>query len=349
MSKLRSVNTHFWNDNFIIDLDPIEKLLFLYLLTNDATNMLGIYELNIRRIAFDTGIDKDMVRKIFERFQKAGKATYKDGYVILHNFTRHQSYNENMKKSAIASFNDLPESVRAETRAHGFGTRSIPFAKGLEPLPKGYHLNFPENNKNGDSDDYERVYHGLPTGSKPVAGGSEPIAELAREVEREKESEREGGKRTRTRAEGSLSFSAKSLAEQNSLTEYLDDARDVAVHLLTSIVHWDKHHKYAVNPPNIEAWAQDIAKAMKDDGRTKQSLIDMFDYLFTQDTETAAFWAANIYSGAQAAKHFDIIRQQATAEQRKKKSNRAPDKNELARRAEENRAFIDEMYEAENE
>ena len=86
MSKLRSVNTHFWNDNYIIDLDPIEKLLFLYLLTNPNTNMLGIYELHVRKIAFETGIDKDMVLKIFERFTKAEKVKYKDGYVILQNF-----------------------------------------------------------------------------------------------------------------------------------------------------------------------------------------------------------------------------------------------------------------------
>ena len=25
--KLRSVDTHFWDDNYVIDLDPIEKLL----------------------------------------------------------------------------------------------------------------------------------------------------------------------------------------------------------------------------------------------------------------------------------------------------------------------------------
>ena len=100
MSKLRSINTHFWEDNYIIDLDPIEKLLFLYLLSNPQTNMLGIYELHLRRISFDTGIDKDMVLKIFDRFTEANKAKYVDGYVILQNFIKHQSYNGNMETSA---------------------------------------------------------------------------------------------------------------------------------------------------------------------------------------------------------------------------------------------------------
>lgn len=130
MSKLRSVNTRFWSDNYIIDLDPTEKLVFLYLLTNPSTNMLGIYELHVRKIAFDTGIDKDMILKIFERFHEDGKASYIDGYVALHNFTKHQSYNTNMKKSALKDFGELPSTVRKQRFAE-------PLLKGMEPLPKG--------------------------------------------------------------------------------------------------------------------------------------------------------------------------------------------------------------------
>ena len=129
MSKLRSVNTHFWNDNYIIDLDPIEKLLFLYLLTNPATNMLGIYEIHLRRISFDTGIDKDMVLKIFDRFEESQKAKYCDGYVILRNFLRNQSFNANMEVSAINNWNKLPLNIREDSFCK-------PILKGLKGLTK---------------------------------------------------------------------------------------------------------------------------------------------------------------------------------------------------------------------
>jgi len=112
MSKLRSVNTHFWDDNYTSQLDPIEKLLFLYLLTNPLTNMLGIYELPMRRIAFDTGIDRDMVAKVFERFKRDGKADYVEGFVILKNFLRNQKLNTNMQTSAITSYRELPEIIK---------------------------------------------------------------------------------------------------------------------------------------------------------------------------------------------------------------------------------------------
>jgi hypothetical protein len=136
MSKLRSVNTHFWSDTYVVDLDPIEKLLFLYLLTNEKTNMLGIYELHIRRISFDTGIDKDMVMKIFDRFEEKEKAKYLDGYVVLRNFIKHQSYNTNMQTSAINSWEELPLSVRRHTFCEPIAKGLEAFGKPLKPIGK---------------------------------------------------------------------------------------------------------------------------------------------------------------------------------------------------------------------
>jgi len=136
MSKLRSINTHFWEDNYVIDLDPIEKLLFLYLLSNPQTNMLGIYELHIRRISFDTGIDKDMVIKIFDRFETANKVKYKDGYVILQNFIKHQSYNPNMQTSAVNSWGELPLNIREDGFCEPIVKALKGFGKPLKPIAK---------------------------------------------------------------------------------------------------------------------------------------------------------------------------------------------------------------------
>ncbi|MCH8904823.1 MAG: hypothetical protein IIA45_13030, partial [Bacteroidetes bacterium] len=42
----------------------------LYLLTNQTTNILGIYELTIRNIAFDIGLNPDVIEKIINKFKK---------------------------------------------------------------------------------------------------------------------------------------------------------------------------------------------------------------------------------------------------------------------------------------
>ena len=106
--KLRSVDTHFWDDNYVIDLDPIEKLLFLYLITNSLTNLAGIYEISLRRIAFDTGIDKDMILRIIDRFADDAKVFYKNGFIVMPNFPDHQKYNPSMEANVRKICSELP-------------------------------------------------------------------------------------------------------------------------------------------------------------------------------------------------------------------------------------------------
>lgn len=110
-SKKRSIDTHFWNDTYTGELNPDYKLLYLYLITNPLTNMLGIYEIRIQRICFDTRLDEETVNQALKRFEKDGKAKYVGGYVILLNFVKNQNYNTNMLKSAVSDMRELPDSV----------------------------------------------------------------------------------------------------------------------------------------------------------------------------------------------------------------------------------------------
>ena len=112
MSKLRSVSTAFWSDPFIEELTPSQKLLFLYLITNEKTNMLGIYESSIKKISFETGIKKDDIEKALKEFERLKKVNYRNNYVILINYMKHQNFNTNMKKSAIDVYNNLPNELK---------------------------------------------------------------------------------------------------------------------------------------------------------------------------------------------------------------------------------------------
>lgn len=91
MAKSRMVDTRFWDDNYTSNLDPIEKLLFLYCLTNTHTNICWVYEIPLKSIASDTWIDKDMVLKIMTRFEKEWKIIYKDWWVAIRNFIKYQN------------------------------------------------------------------------------------------------------------------------------------------------------------------------------------------------------------------------------------------------------------------
>jgi len=107
------IKDSFWSDSYIANLDPIEKLLFVYLLTNPLCNIAGIYEIQLRRIAFDTGIDKDMLEKLFSRLEKDGKLIVIDDWIVIVNHIKHQSHtNPNINKGISRIIQELPEKIR---------------------------------------------------------------------------------------------------------------------------------------------------------------------------------------------------------------------------------------------
>lgn len=141
MSKNRWVNTRFWADNYIIDLDPSEKLLFLYCLTNDHTSICGAYEINIRTICLETGFDKDMVLKILSRFEKDNKIAYRDGWVIVRNFRKHQADNPKVRAGIEREESELPKNIK-DSLYIGFDSLSVAYPTLLNlTLPNSTSLN----------------------------------------------------------------------------------------------------------------------------------------------------------------------------------------------------------------
>jgi hypothetical protein len=111
--KQRYINTKFWSDNWVSNLDPIEKLLFIYLLTNERTNIAGIYELPIKYMAVETGIEKEMIEKILKRFGNDNKVKYLNGWIYIYNFQKHQDLsNEKIRRGIEVIINDIPEQIR---------------------------------------------------------------------------------------------------------------------------------------------------------------------------------------------------------------------------------------------
>lgn len=89
--KSRVVNTKFWTDTYISELQPNEKLLFIYLITNTLTNICGVYEISIKQISFDTGISITEVNKILEKFTEDKKIIYYNGWIAIKNFIKNQN------------------------------------------------------------------------------------------------------------------------------------------------------------------------------------------------------------------------------------------------------------------
>lgn len=108
MAKLRSINTGIWDDEWFCDLEDREQKLFLYFLTNRLTTMAGAYKIPRRVIRQDTGFMDADLDAILEKFKRDKKAKYQDGWIVLTNFLKNQSLNDNMKKGVLSDIADAP-------------------------------------------------------------------------------------------------------------------------------------------------------------------------------------------------------------------------------------------------
>lgn len=110
MAKNRYINTRFWNDGFISTLMPYEKLLFLYFLTNEHTNICGVYELPLKIIVSETGIAGKKVMEIISSF--CGKIVYVNGWVGIKNFSKYQNTdNSNVQKGIKEALRGIPPNI----------------------------------------------------------------------------------------------------------------------------------------------------------------------------------------------------------------------------------------------
>jgi vacuolar-type H+-ATPase subunit I/STV1 len=111
--RTRIIHTRIWEDSFFSDLKPKDKLLFLYLLSNDRVNLIGVYELPVKYISVDTGLTENEIQEGLSQLSE--KILYFDNYVCIKNHKKYQNYsqgNKNQRKSYNKEIEDLPENLK---------------------------------------------------------------------------------------------------------------------------------------------------------------------------------------------------------------------------------------------
>lgn len=117
---MRSVQDRFWSDGWVRKLNPLDRYLFLYLLTNEHTNWCGIYELELGVMAFESGLDREeLQRSMLPRLSP--KVIYLDGWVYVPNWTRHHSsesgtLSPTQQKGIDAAWKTVPERIRLKLK-----------------------------------------------------------------------------------------------------------------------------------------------------------------------------------------------------------------------------------------
>ena len=113
MSTQRYISTSFWDDGWVAELAPNQKLFYLYLLTNPLTNIAGIYQVTDKRLRFDTGFSTRVVAGLWSYFSNEKKIVRMDDWVIIPSWPKHQRVGQRttVRQGIDAILKKLPDDV----------------------------------------------------------------------------------------------------------------------------------------------------------------------------------------------------------------------------------------------
>jgi hypothetical protein len=110
VSGYRQIHTRIWQDAWFMDLLPEEKLLFVYLFSNERASLCGMYELSLKTMSFETGLRVDAITLALHRFGEAGKVFYEAPHIWVPNLRKYNANRSPKVQAKIASeLADLPE------------------------------------------------------------------------------------------------------------------------------------------------------------------------------------------------------------------------------------------------
>jgi len=128
----RKIETLTWTDPWFEKLSPQAKLLFVYLWTNTSTNQAGMYEISLKRIKFESGIDFE---KFYPELQEKIVWFEKESVIWVKNFFKYQCQNYKFAVAALSAISKLPDYLQRLYKNHtisilkkyGIDTISIPY------------------------------------------------------------------------------------------------------------------------------------------------------------------------------------------------------------------------------
>lgn len=131
---MRSVQDRFWSDGWVRKINPLDRYLALYLLTNEHTNWCGIYELPVETMAFESGLDREeLAHSMLPRLSP--KFIYVDGWVYIPNWTRHHmsesgNLSPQQKKGIEEAQKKVPERIWLKIKEIEDGGIPYPYPMG---------------------------------------------------------------------------------------------------------------------------------------------------------------------------------------------------------------------------
>ena len=132
MANYRQIHVKIWKDNWFLDLIPEEKLLWVYLFSNDLTSLSGIYQISQKVIAFETGLDIDWVADTLKNFQSQSKLEYEDGYIWIKKLRKYHETSSPKVQTHIRNDLDSIPDIPLKTRYIAYYQPDIPYTYPMD-------------------------------------------------------------------------------------------------------------------------------------------------------------------------------------------------------------------------
>jgi len=153
MAEYRFIKPHIWSDSYFYNLTNDERLAFIWLFTNERTTTSGIYPLLPPLMAAELKITVEEAERILQKFEQDGKILYRDGYVWVKNFLRHQigsTIKDNRFKKVLKEIEQAPPSIKNEFLSYYsdiFEAPSKPLQSPFKAPSKGFQNKEKEKEK----------------------------------------------------------------------------------------------------------------------------------------------------------------------------------------------------------
>jgi hypothetical protein len=150
MANFRTISPSFWSDPFVEELTPSEKLLYIYLFSNEHVSNIGVTEASIRKMAFETGVDASSVSAFIGQMSSLGKVVHDGGQILAVNFIRNQTKfgKDKISEKLVANLQRLFDELESPSIRYTLWKRypdvfnhvaevEIPYPKGTDTASKG--------------------------------------------------------------------------------------------------------------------------------------------------------------------------------------------------------------------
>lgn len=112
MSKQRIIKDEIWGDEWFFKLTSEQKLVWIYLLTNERCNVAGIYKLNKTWAAQNLNMEIEALEEVLTHFRGDFRCILFEDWIILVNHYKHQSKSPKIKAGIKRILEELPRQVQ---------------------------------------------------------------------------------------------------------------------------------------------------------------------------------------------------------------------------------------------